>query len=101
MIQRTRELQKVAVQKAGITVEGLIAEAATAQQRAMELGQMSACVAALTAKAKIAGTWIERAETENKNVNENYAISDAPMSEEECNKQMPTSDRVRAPSSEP
>jgi hypothetical protein len=43
----------------------------------------------------------ERAETENKNVNENYAISDAPMSEEEWNKQMPTSDRVRAPSSEP
>ena len=85
MIQRIRELQEVAVQKAGITVEGLIAEAATAQQRAMELGQMSAYVAALTAKAKIAGMW----------------IGDAPMSEEEWNKQMPTSDRVRAPSSEP
>jgi hypothetical protein len=34
---------------------------------------------ALTAKAKLAGLWVDRAE----NLNGNYAISDKPLSEQE------------------
>jgi hypothetical protein len=41
--------------------------------------QYSAAVAALTAKAKLAGLWVDRAE----NLNGNYAISDKPLSEQE------------------
>jgi hypothetical protein len=41
--------------------------------------QYSAAVAALTAKAKLAGLWVDRAE----NINGNYAISDKPLSEQE------------------
>ena len=36
-------------------------------------------VTALTAKAKLAGLWVDRAE----NLNGNYAISDKPLSEQE------------------
>ena len=45
------------------------------------LGQISAAVAALIAKAKLAGFWVERAE--NKNSNAIYAISDQPLTTEE------------------
>jgi hypothetical protein len=41
--------------------------------------QYSAAVAALTAKAKLAGLWVDRAE----NLNGNYAISDKPLTEQE------------------
>ena len=43
--------------------------------------EASAAVAALTAKAKLAGLWIERGEHSNTNVN--YAVSDEPPSESE------------------
>jgi hypothetical protein len=38
-----------------------------------------AVVSALTAMAKLAGLWVDRAE----NINGNYAISDKPLSEQE------------------
>jgi hypothetical protein len=44
-------------------------------------GQHSAAIAALVAKAKLAGRWVERAEQKNANVN--YVVSDQPMTEEE------------------
>lgn len=40
----------------------------------MRNGNQSAAVAALTAKAKIAGLWVEKTESENTNLN--YAITD-------------------------
>jgi hypothetical protein len=59
----------------------LIGEAAGIQQSAIEAQAYSAAVAALTAKAKLAGLWIERGEHSNTNVN--YAVSDEPPSESE------------------
>ena len=85
---RIAELQARAARRAEITLEGLIEEAADLQKRAAELGQVSAGVAALTLKAKLAGFHIDRAE--NVNVNGNYAISDKPMSEEEWKKNFVT-----------
>jgi hypothetical protein len=41
--------------------------------------QHGAVVSALTAQAKLAGLWVDRAE----NINGNYAISDKPLSEQE------------------
>jgi hypothetical protein len=44
-------------------VGSLIREAGEIQAAAIAAGQMAAAVSALTAKAKIAGKWIERKET--------------------------------------
>jgi phage terminase small subunit len=46
-----------------VTVGSLIREAGEIQAAAIAAGQMAAAVSALTAKAKIAGKWIERKET--------------------------------------
>ena len=62
-----------------MTLDGLIREAAGIQQNAFDARQYSAAIAALTAKAKLAGFWIERGEHNNMNVN--YAVSDEPLSE--------------------
>ena len=59
---RVRELQGKVAADAEVTVQSLLREAAEIQQAAKEAGQMSAAVAALTAKAKIAGKWIDRKE---------------------------------------
>jgi hypothetical protein len=56
-------------------------QAADIQKRAAKAGQYSAAIAALIAKAKLAGRWVERAEQKNTNVN--YIVSDQPMTEEE------------------
>ena len=64
-----------------ITIESLIKEAADIQKRATKAGQHSAAIAALIAKAKLAGRWVDRAEQRNTNVV--YAVSDRPMSEED------------------
>ena len=66
-------------QRAAVTLDSLIKEAGDIQTKAIEAGQFSAAVTALTAKAKLAGFWVDR--SENKNENVNYAISDEPMSE--------------------
>ncbi len=64
-----------------MTIDTLIREAADIQQKATDGRQYSAAIAALIAKAKLAGRWVER--TEQNNTNVNYAVSDRPMSETE------------------
>jgi phage terminase small subunit len=78
---RVAELQDAAASETQITIESLINEAANIQRLATEAGQHSAAIAALIAKAKLAGRWIER--TEQKNSNINYVMSDQPMTDEE------------------
>jgi phage terminase small subunit len=78
---RVAELQDAAAAETQVTVESLINEAADIQERATKAGQYSAAIAALVAKAKLAGRWMERAEQRNTNVN--YVVSDQPMTEEE------------------
>jgi hypothetical protein len=78
---RVAELQDAAAAEIQITLQSLIEEAADIQKRAAKAGQYSAAIAALIAKAKLAGRWVERAEQKNTNVN--YIVSDQPMTEEE------------------
>ena len=78
---RMAELQNAAAVKAQVTLESLIAEAADIQKRATKAGQHLAAIAALMAKAKLAGRWVDR--TEHANTNVNYVVSDQPMTEEE------------------
>jgi hypothetical protein len=78
---RVAELQDAAATETQITIESLIKEAADIQRRATKAGQHSAAIAALVAKAKLAGRWMECAEQRNTNVN--YVVSDQPMTEEE------------------
>jgi hypothetical protein len=78
---RVAELQDAAAAETEITIRSLIVEAADIQKRATEAGQHSAAIAALIAKAKLAGRWVERSEQKNSNVN--YEIADRPMTEDE------------------
>jgi phage terminase small subunit len=78
---RVAELQDAAAAETQITIESLIKEAADIQKRATKAGQHSAAIAALIAKAKLAGRWVDR--TEHANTNVNYVVSDQPMTEEE------------------
>ena len=71
------EFQDAAAAETQITIESLIKEAADIQERATKAGQFSAAIAALTAKAKLCGKWVDR--TEQKNTNVNYVVSDQPM----------------------
>jgi hypothetical protein len=57
-----------------LTLEGLIQEAGELQVAGLKLNQISAAVAALTAKAKLAGFWIDKQESTNKN----YVVSAEP-----------------------
>jgi hypothetical protein len=79
--RRIAELQKYAVENTDITIVGLIREAADLQLAAQRAGNLSAAIAALTAKAKLAGLWVEKTESENTNLN--YAISDQLPTEEQ------------------
>jgi hypothetical protein len=55
-----------AAANAKVTIESLIAEAEAARTKAMsEKGGAAAAVSALTAKAKLAGTWREKVDTHN------------------------------------
>jgi hypothetical protein len=78
---RVAELQDAAATETLITTESLINEAANIQRLATEAGQHSAAIAALIAKAKLAGRWVERSEQKNSNVN--YEIAERPMTDEE------------------
>jgi phage terminase small subunit len=83
---RVAEIQSMGAQLAAITVEALIAEAEAARTKAMaEKGGANAAVAAITAKAKLAGLWREKvAQTDPSGENApRYIISDRPMSEAE------------------
>jgi len=62
-----------------ITTESLLAEAEAARVKAMsEKGGAAAAIQALTAKAKLAGKWIEKSETVNKTDDLN-SLSDAEL----------------------
>lgn len=60
---RVAELQDRAAERVLVTTESLIKEAADIQTKALQAGQFSAAIGALTAKAKLAGKWVERSET--------------------------------------
>ena len=84
--KRVAEIQSLGAERAAITVETLIAEAESARSKAMsEKGGAAAAVAAITAKAKLAGLWREKvAQTDPSGENApRYIISDRPMTEEE------------------
>lgn len=69
------KLQQQAQVKHEVTIDSLIREAEEARAKAMaEKGGSAAAVAALTAKAKLAGLWVERQQGENLNVN--YDLTD-------------------------
>jgi hypothetical protein len=71
---RVAELQGKAAESAIVTLEGLIQEAGELQLAGLKLNQISAAVAALTAKAKLAGFWVDKAES----TNTNYVVSAEP-----------------------
>jgi phage terminase small subunit len=75
--RRIAEYQSASSMRVEVTVASLLQEAAEIQQAAKEAGQHSAAVAALTAKAKLAGLWVEK--SENENVNTNYVVSGEPV----------------------
>jgi len=84
--KRVAEIQAVGAELAAITVETLIAEAEAARSKAMaEKGGAAAAVAAITAKAKLAGLWREKvAQTDPSSQNAlRYIISERPLTEEE------------------
>ena len=84
--RRVAKIQSLGAELAAITVETLIAEAEEARSKAMgEKGGAAAAVAAITAKAKLAGLWREKvAQTDPSGENApRYIISDHVMSEEE------------------
>jgi hypothetical protein len=62
---RIAELQAAGAEKAVLTVESLIVETEEARVLAMVLKQPGAAVSAIIAKAKLAGKWVEKRETEN------------------------------------
>jgi phage terminase small subunit len=74
---RVAEIQDRGAIRTEITLASLMAEAAAIQAGAVEAKQFSAATAALTAKAKLAGLWVEKSETEN--VNTNYVVSGDPV----------------------
>jgi phage terminase small subunit len=84
--RRVAEIQSLAAERAAITVETLIAEAEEARTKAMaEKGGAAAAIAAITAKAKLAGLWREKvAQTDPSGEHApRYILSDHVMSEEE------------------
>lgn len=74
---RIAEIQARSVIKTEVTLASLIEEAGQIQAAAQADKQYSAATAALTARAKLAGLWVERAE--NQNVNANYVVSGDPV----------------------
>ena len=73
------QLQAEAAAKHQLTVETMIERFADAAKNAETDKQHGAVVSALTAMAKLAGLWVDRAE----NINGDYGISDKPLSERE------------------
>jgi hypothetical protein len=69
---------EIKVSGAEVTAQSLIAEAEAARMLAMSARQASAAIAAITAKAKLAGLWIDRGEQTNLHV-EPETLSDAEL----------------------
>ena len=76
---RVAELQDIGSLRAEVTIASLIQEAAEIQEAAKADKQYSAATAALTAKAKLAGLWIDKAENTNRNVVDPAEVSDAEL----------------------
>lgn len=74
---RVQELAERGAIRTEITLQSLIEEASEIQASALKANQHAAAVSALTAKAKLAGLWIER--SENENLNTNYVVSSDPV----------------------
>jgi phage terminase small subunit len=68
VLERVAEIQDRSAIRTEVTLASLLTEAATIQAAAMVANQHSAAIAALTAKAKLAGLWIDKAENLNRNV---------------------------------
>ena len=84
--KRVSEIQSLGAKLAAITIETLIAEAEAARSKAMrEKGGANAAVAAITAKAKLAGLWREKVARTDPSGEKapRYIISDRPLTEEE------------------
>jgi hypothetical protein len=73
---RVDEICGKAAELAQVTVASLIAEAEKARELAMWLGRPSAAVAAVTAKAKLAGLWVEKTDGQNPNVDPDKLTDD-------------------------
>lgn len=65
---RVAELLNAGSLRVEVTIASLIQEAADIQTAAKADKQYSAATAALTAKAKLAGLWVDKAENTNRNV---------------------------------
>jgi phage terminase small subunit len=65
---RVSEIQAKSVIRTEDTVSSLIQEAGEIQAAAMQEKQLSAATAALTVKAKLAGLWVDKAESTNRNI---------------------------------
>jgi phage terminase small subunit len=82
---RVAEMQGKSAERSQVTLDNLIKEAADIQRAAMDANSYAAAIAALIARAKLCGLWVERTQGENTHVI--YAVSDEPMSEEEWERQ--------------
>jgi hypothetical protein len=89
-VQAFPELQASVARKIQFTIEKAIHEADLIQREAMKAQQYGAATAALIAKAKLAGIWVERSES----VNAHYAISDKPLSDEEWKRKYVVADTL-------
>lgn len=76
---RVAELQDIGSMRAEVTIESLIREAGEIQEAARADKQYAAATSALTAKAKLAGLWIDKAENTNRNVVDPSQVSDAEL----------------------
>jgi len=65
---RVAELQDIGSLRAEVTIASLIQEAAEIQAAAKADKQYAAATSALTAKAKLAGLWVDKNENTNRNV---------------------------------
>lgn len=80
ILDRIAELQGAASMRVEVTIASLIQEAAEIQKAAQEANQHSAAVAALTAKAKLAGLWIDKSDNTNLNrVVDAASVTDAEL----------------------
>ncbi len=75
---RLAELQNAGSLRVEVTIASLIQEAAAIQQAAQADGQYAAATSALTAKAKLAGLWVDKNENTNRNVDP-ARVSDAEL----------------------
>ena len=79
IIARISELQAQVAEKHEITVDSMIKEFAETAAEAKAEKQYGPAMTGLTAIAKLAGLWVDRAE----NINGHYGISDKPLSARE------------------